>query len=192
MRVLDLKLWSSVCWRSKSCKTISLACFLFFSFFFYSESATQRYIEHHHPSTSPLESFFDSPPPPQLHVSFRNRTEWKENYLGKMFEKFGLTSRGCRVCLETSGNTDPLTTGSCRKFKPEVLFVLVHNGHCPEQRRFWATHANQKWIFCSYEQVHYEKIQSQHKCGSVTWRLIKMESPGLTTGWHAPFKNAFA
>ena len=26
--------------------------------------------------------------------------------------------------------------------------------HCPEQRRFWATHANQKWTVCTHEQVH--------------------------------------
>ena len=39
---------------------------------------------------------------------------------------FGFTSRGCRVCLGTSENADPFTTESCRKFKPEVLVVLVH------------------------------------------------------------------
>ena len=39
---------------------------------------------------------------------------------------FGFTSRGCRVCLGTSGNADPFTAGSCRKFKPEVLVELVH------------------------------------------------------------------
>ena len=94
---------------------------------------TKRYIDRRHPLTFPLESFFDSP---QLPVSSRNIAEWKENYLEKSFEKFGFTSRGCRVCLGTSGNADPLPTGSCRKFKPEVLVVLVHNVHCPEQRLF--------------------------------------------------------
>ena len=52
--------------------------------------------------------------------------ERAENYLEKIFEKFGFTSRGCRVCLGTSGNADPFTTGTCRKSKPEVLIVLVH------------------------------------------------------------------
>ena len=140
MQVLDLKPWSPVYWRSKSCKTISLTGVYFFLF---NESATQRYIDRRHPLTFPLESFFDSP---QIPVSSTNKA--------KIFEKFGFTSRGCRVCLGTSGNVDPLTTGSCRKFKPEVLVVLVHNGHCPEQRRFWATNANQKWTFCIHEQVH--------------------------------------
>ncbi|CAH3177377.1 unnamed protein product, partial [Porites lobata] len=37
--------------------------------------ASQKYIDHRHPSTSPLESFFDSPRP-QLHVSSRNRTTY--------------------------------------------------------------------------------------------------------------------
>ena len=130
MPVLDLKPWSPVFWRSKSCKTISLTGVYFFLF---NESATQRYIDRRHPSTFPLESFFDSP---QLPVSSRNMAEWKENYLEKSFEKFGFTSRGCRVCLGTSGNAGPFTTESCRKFKPEVLVVLVHNVHCPEQRLF--------------------------------------------------------
>ena len=95
-----------------------------FSFlFFFNESATQRYIDQRHTSTSPLELFFDFP---QLPVSSRNRAERKENYLAKIFEKFGFTSQGCRVCLATSGNADPFTTGSRRKFKPEVLVVLVH------------------------------------------------------------------
>ena len=140
MLVLNLQPRSPVCWRSKSCKTISLTGVYFVLF---KESASQKYIDHRHPSTSPLESLFDSP---QLPVSSRNRA--------KILEKFGFTSRGCRVCLGTSGNADPLPTGSCRKFKPEVLVVLVHNGHCPEQRRFWATYANQKWTFCIHEQVH--------------------------------------
>ena len=64
--------------------------------------------------------------PPKLPVSSRSRVEWKEDYLEKIFEKFGSTSQGCRVCLGTSGNADPFTTGSCRKFKPEVMVVLVH------------------------------------------------------------------
>ena len=56
MQVLDLKPRSPVCWRSKSCKTISLTGVYFFLF---NESATKRYIDRRHPSTSPLESFFD-------------------------------------------------------------------------------------------------------------------------------------
>ena len=104
-----------------------------FTFFYLTKARPKGYIDRRHPLTFPLESFFDSP---QLPVSSRNIAEWKENYLEKSFEKFGFTSRGYRVCLGTSGNADPLPTGSCRKFKPEVLVVLVHNGHCPEQRRF--------------------------------------------------------
>ena len=50
----------------------------------------------------------------------------ERNYFEKIFEKFGSTSPGCRVCLGTSENADPFTTGSCREFKPEVLVVLVH------------------------------------------------------------------
>ena len=61
MLVLDLKPRSPVCWRSKSCKTISLTGVYFVLF---NESATKMYIDRRHPSTSPLESFFDSALPP--------------------------------------------------------------------------------------------------------------------------------
>ena len=72
----------------------------------------------------------------------------ERNYFEKIFEKFGFTSPGCRVCLGTSENADPFTTGSCREFKPEVLVVLVHKD------TVLSTHANQKWTFCIHEQVH--------------------------------------
>ena len=118
-RVLDLKPRSPVYWRSK-CKTISLTGV----YFFYLTKARPRgtLIA----ATRQLLPWNHFLTPPQLSVSSGNRAEWKENYLEKIFEKFGFTSRGCRVCLGTSGNADPVTTGSCRKFKPEVLVVLVH------------------------------------------------------------------
>ena len=59
--VLNLQPRSPVCWRSKSCKTISLTGVYFVLF---NESATKMYIDRRHPSTSPLESFFDSALPP--------------------------------------------------------------------------------------------------------------------------------
>ena len=61
MQVLNLQPRSPVCWRSKSCKTISLTGVYFVLF---NESATKMYIDRRHPSTSPLESFFDSALPP--------------------------------------------------------------------------------------------------------------------------------
>ena len=73
-------------------------------FFFFNERATQKYIDRRHPSTSTLESFFFF-----LGTGLSGNPE---NHLEKNFEKFGFTSRGCRVCLATCGNADPLTTGS--------------------------------------------------------------------------------
>ena len=57
---------------------------------------------------------------------------------GRNFRKFGFTSRGCRVCLETSGNADPFTTAEvvgnsnrgsfgCRNVKC-LKSTLVHKG----------------------------------------------------------------
>ena len=98
--------------------------FSFYFFFFFNESATQRYIDRRSPSTSPLVSFFDSP---QLPVSSRNRADWKAGeLLIKNFRKVWIYLTRFRVCLGTSGKADPFTTGSCRKFKPEVMVVLVH------------------------------------------------------------------
>ena len=39
----------------------------------------------------------------------------------KNFRKFGYTSRGCPSFLEVLKNTVPFATGSCRKFKVDVL-----------------------------------------------------------------------
>ena len=39
----------------------------------------------------------------------------------KNFRKFGYTSRGCPYVLEVLKNTVPFATGSCRKFKVDVL-----------------------------------------------------------------------
>ena len=39
----------------------------------------------------------------------------------KIFRKFGYTSRGCPSVLEVLKNTIPFATGSCRKFKVDVL-----------------------------------------------------------------------
>ena len=39
----------------------------------------------------------------------------------KIFPKFGYTSRGCASVLEVLKNTVPFATGSCRKFKVDVL-----------------------------------------------------------------------
>ena len=60
-----------------------------------------------------------------------SKVEWKENLREKFFRKFEYTSRGCPLFLEMSENRHyrcsqpknvvPFATGSCRKFKPEVL-----------------------------------------------------------------------
>ena len=65
---------------------------------------------------------------------------------GRNFRKFGFTSRGCPVCLETSGNADPFTTAkSCRKFKPRKFWLpkckvpeiyVGSQRHCPQERFF--------------------------------------------------------
>ena len=39
----------------------------------------------------------------------------------KTFSKIGYTSRGCSHVLEVLKNTVPFATGSCRKFKVDVL-----------------------------------------------------------------------
>ena len=39
----------------------------------------------------------------------------------KIFRKFGYTSRGCPSVLEVLKNTIPFATGSCRKFKVDIL-----------------------------------------------------------------------
>ena len=39
----------------------------------------------------------------------------------KNFRKFGYASRGCFYVLEVLKNTVPFATGSCRKFKVDVL-----------------------------------------------------------------------
>ena len=57
----------------------------------------------------------------------------------KIFRKFGYTSRGCPSVLEVLKNTVPFTTGSCRKFKvdilveekaPKVSLRKLFFGHC--------------------------------------------------------------
>ena len=57
----------------------------------------------------------------------------------KIFRKFGYTSRGCPSVLEVLKNTIPFATGSCRKFKvdilveekaPKVSLRKLFFGHC--------------------------------------------------------------
>ena len=57
----------------------------------------------------------------------------------KNFRKFGYTSRGCPSVLEVLKNTIPFATGSCRKFKvdilveekaPKVSLRKLFFGHC--------------------------------------------------------------
>ena len=57
----------------------------------------------------------------------------------KIFRKFGYTSRGCSSVLEVLKNTIPFATGSCRKFKvdilvedkvPQVSLRKLFFGHC--------------------------------------------------------------
>ena len=45
----------------------------------------------------------------------------ERNLLLKNFRKFGYTSRGCSYVLEVLKNTVAFATGSCRKFKVDVL-----------------------------------------------------------------------
>ena len=63
----------------------------------------------------------------------------ERNLLLKNFRKFGYTLRGCPSVLEVLKNTVPFATGSCRKFKvdilveekaPKVSLRKLFFGHC--------------------------------------------------------------
>ena len=86
--------------------------------------------------------------------NFRNsgsKIEWKENFLEIFFRKFGYTSRGQSSFLEMSENRHywcsqpknavPFPTGSCRKFKPELLVEwkapTVYSTESTEYAFFW-------------------------------------------------------
>ena len=63
----------------------------------------------------------------------------ERNLLLKNFRKFGYTSRGCSYVLEVLKNTVSFATGSCQKFKvdvlvedkvPQVSLRKLFFGHC--------------------------------------------------------------